>query len=369
MDDDDREKQLAGTRFAAELRRQFKTAGEGGGARARRPRRRLLVALSAGLLVAIVLGGVALAGGFEPLRDTFDPLLDTFWPQNEHGQTYGSAGSAKSYEDEPDLIAVSSDGKRGYCYKSDLDGHIPPLDAAAAEDLNAIGARGYAIPKFESDGTTQIGVFWVGGGGGGGGVMADGARYETSADSHGTLITTTEAADGSITIMREWLGGRATVNSAEDDPSLSRLDAAERPTTWRAIALWFRDDALRRHGHTSSPPVAPDWLVERMSAAARNAGDPDATARWTLTYRRCAAPLEGEVAPEDQTAKYTPVWIVILRGDFIRGLAATGASPTPGSYEWIYLLLDRTTHEVIAEGASAEPFDTSMFHLQGRTQL
>ena len=25
---------------------------------------------------------------------------------------------------------------------------------------------GYAIPKYESDGTTQIGVFWIGGGAG-----------------------------------------------------------------------------------------------------------------------------------------------------------------------------------------------------------
>ena len=74
--------------------------------------------------------------------------------------------------------------------------------------------------------------------------MAGGARYETSADVHGTRITTTEDVDGSITITREWLDGRTTVNSAADDPSLSRLHKAERPTTWREITLWFRDDAL-----------------------------------------------------------------------------------------------------------------------------
>ena len=174
---------------------------------------------------------------------------------------------------------------------------------------------------------------------------------------HGTLITTAEAPGGAITITREWLDGRKTTNSAANDPSLSRLDASERPTTWREITFWFRDDGLTRHGHTSSPPIAPGWLAERMSAAASAAGDPAAIGRWTLTYRRCAAPLEGESAPTDEAAKYTPVWIVTLQGDFA------------DDQRWIYLLLDKDSHEVIAEGASAEPFDTSMFHLQGRTEL
>ena len=189
-----------------------------------------------------------------------------------------------------------------------------------------VGARGFAIPKYESDGTTQIGVFSIGGGGGGG-VMMGGARYEMSADAHGTLITTTEAADGSITIKREWLGGRTTANSAADDPSLSALAKAERPTHWREITLWFRDDALIHHGNTSSPPVAPEWLAGRMSEAAQAAGDPSASARWTLTYRRCAAPLEGEDAPADQTAMYTPVWIAILHGDFTRQSLRPGPAP------------------------------------------
>ena len=371
MDAEDRDDKLNETRFAGELRSQFETLADGAGARERRPRRRrLLIALLAGVLVAMVLGGIALAGGLQPLRDTFEPLRDTFWPQNEHGQTFGAAGRALSPDDEPDLIAVSSDGKRGYCYKTDLDGPAPTMrDPASAEELNAVGARGFAIPKYESDGTTQIGVFWIGGGGGGG-VMMGGARYEMSADAHGTLITTTEAADGSITIKREWLGGRTTTNSAADDPSLSALAKAERPTHWREITLWFRDDALIHHGNTSSPPVAPEWLAGRMSEAAQAAGDPSASARWTLTYRRCAAPLEGEEAPADQAAMYTPVWITILHGDFTRQLTSAGASPAAaGSYGWIYLLLDKDSHEVISEGASATPFDTSMFHLQGRTDL
>ena len=118
MDAQEREKQLARTRFAGELRQQFETAGTSAHARAQRPRRpRVVIALVAGIAIAIVLGGVAAAGGFDQLRKTI-------WPTNEQGQTYGSAGLAKSPDDEPDLIAVASDGKKGYCYKADLDG--PP---------------------------------------------------------------------------------------------------------------------------------------------------------------------------------------------------------------------------------------------------
>jgi hypothetical protein len=151
---------------------------------------------------------------------------------------------------------------------------------------------------------------------------------------------------------------------------LSRLDKAERPTTWREITFWFRDDGLVRHGHTSSPPVAPDWLAQRMSAVAREAGEPGATARWTLTYRRCAAPFEGDAALTNDEVKWSVVWIAILHGDFTRQLTSAEASPAPaGGYSWIYLLFDKDSHEVISEGTSAEPFDTSMFHLQGRTDL
>jgi hypothetical protein len=371
MDARDRDDKLNETRLAGELRSQLEMLAGAAGAREHRPRRRrLVIVLAVGVIIAVVLGGVSLAGGLDPLRDTFDPLRDTFWPQNEHGQTFGSSGLAKSYEDEPDLIAVASDGKRGYCYKTDLDG--PPSTspgAVSADDLNFPGMRGFAIPMFESDGTTQIGVFWIGGGAGGGG-DAGGSRYEQCADAHGTIITTEEAVDGSITITREWLDGRKTTNSAADDPSLSRLDKAERPTTWREITFWFRDDGLTRHGHTSSPPVAPEWLAQRMSTLAREAGDPDATARWTLTYRRCAAPFEGDTALTNDEVKWSVVWIAILHGDFTRQLISAGASPVPtGSYGWIYLLLDKESHEVISEGASAAPFDTSLLHLQGRTDL
>jgi hypothetical protein len=366
MQREDRERELGETQFARELRGQLETQASSV-ARARQPRRsRLVVALVVGIAVAIVLGGVALAGGLEPLRKTI-------WPTNEQGHTYGKAPLAKSVEDEPDLIAVASDGKKGYCYKTDLYGPAPSFRMPPGEvsDYNAAGLRGHAVPKYESDGTTQIGVFWLGGpGSAGGGKSGDGSEYEDTADAHGTIITTKKAADGAITITREALDGSTTTNAAADDPSLLRLSKAERPVTWREITLWFRDVGPTHPALTSSEPVAPDWLVERMSAAAREAGDPKATARWTLQYRRCAAPFEGEAALASEEVEYSLVWIAILHGDFTRQLTSAGASPAAaGSYGWIYLLLDKDSHEVISEGASATPFDTSLFRLQGRTAL
>ena len=364
MDAEDRERQLAETQFAGELRRQFESVGGSSRARARRPRRRrVVIAVAVGIAVAVVLGGVAVASGFNPLK--------TIWPTNEHGQTYGSSGLASSPEDVPDLIAVASDGKKGYCYKADLDGPSPmPTTRRAEEDLEMAGLRGYGIPKYESDGTTRIGVFEIGGpGGGGGGKSPDGRAYETTADAHGTIITTKRAANGAITITRKALDGSTTTTSAADDPSLMRLSKAERPVTWREITLWFRDVGPKQPELTSPEPVAPAWLAERMSAAARDAGDPNATAGWTLQLRRCAAPLEGEAAPSSEEAKYRLVWIAILRGDFTNWSSSTPASPAAGGYGWVYLLIDRDSHEVISEGASVTPFDTSMFRLQGHTRL
>ena len=192
-------------------------------------------------------------------------------------------------------------------------------------------------------------------------------RGEMTADAHGTIITTKKATDGTITITREALDGSTTTNSAADDPSLLRLNKADRPVTWREITLWFSDVGPKHPELTSPEPVAPEWLVERMSAAASAAGDPNATARWTLQFRRCAAPFEGEAALSSDEVKWSLVWIAILHGDFANWPSST-PSPAAG-YGWVYLLLDRDTHEVISEGGSVTPFDTSMFSLQGRTEL
>ena len=100
-------------------------------------------------------------------------------------------------------------------------------------------------------------------------------------------------------------------------------------------------------------------------------GDPAATARWTITYRRCAAPFDGPASLASDAVKWSVVWVP--PSSTVTSLdSSPRLRPVPrrrGSYRWIYLLLDKDSHEVVSEGTSAEPFDTSMFHLQGRTDL
>src|SRR5450759_3831190 len=63
MSNEDAQSQVAGMRFARELRGQFEALGE----RAQEPRKRRRVvvgAVAAGVAVATILGGIALAGGF-----------------------------------------------------------------------------------------------------------------------------------------------------------------------------------------------------------------------------------------------------------------------------------------------------------------
>jgi hypothetical protein len=292
-----------------------------------RPGRLAIVALMAAGLVQL-LGGVALAAA--PMSGTTP--------------------------DPSDLVRVAQGGKQGYCYWGDLQGPPPSLlTQTSPRLLQYTSERGYGIPMYESDGTTQIGVFRLGGGGGGG--SADGSRYEETADAHGTIITTRQSAAGRITITRTELRGATTTNAAASDPSLRRLPKAERPVKWRPITLWFRDVGPKHPELTSKLPTAPAWLVSAMSAAARAAGDPGAAARWTLTFRRAAAPLEGASAPTTDEGKYSVVWIAVLHGDFSDG------------HSWVYLMLERGSHAVIAQGTSVTRFDTSMFPLQGRTLL
>jgi hypothetical protein len=254
-----------------------------------------------------------------------------------------------------DLVAVAHGGVQGYCYWGELQG--PPDDILPTRLVQFTCDRGYGIPIYEADGVTRIGTFELGGpGSGGGGSSPDGSRREETADSHGTIIEVKRSATRQITITRTWLSGATTTNTAAADPSLSRIPRAERPVTWQAIMLWFRGTGPEHPELTSTRPQAPAWLGGRMSAAARAAGDPDAVARWTLTFRRCAAPLEGASAPSTDEGKYKIVWIAVLHGAF-----------TDGS--WSYLILDRGSHGVISQGVSQTPFDTSMLRLQGRTQL
>jgi hypothetical protein len=256
-----------------------------------------------------------------------------------------------------DLVAVAQGGVQGYCYWGELQGPPSELWEAHSRIMQSTYDRGYSIPIYEADGVTRIGSFELGGpGSGGSGSSPDGSKREQTADAYGTIIETRKSASGLITITRTDLRGATATNTAAADPSLTRIPKAERPASWKAITLWFRGTGPKHPELTSKRPKAPAWLVRRMSAAARAAGDPDAVARWTLTFRRCAAPLEGEAAPSADRGKYRIVWIAVLHGAFTDG-------------DWSYLILDRGSHAVISRGTSETPFDTSMFRLQGRTQL
>lgn len=87
---------------------------------------------------------------------------------NANGDTYGATGSTQG---EPDLIAViATNGQEGYVYRTDLEeadgtaaanGFTSPADALAWQEENA--GNVHLIPVYESDGTTTIGEFQVGG--------------------------------------------------------------------------------------------------------------------------------------------------------------------------------------------------------------
>jgi hypothetical protein len=90
------------------------------------------------------------------------------WATNANGQTYG----VRNKTGMPDLEAVSFDsGKRqGYVKASDLDcasGESEVHSPAQAIAWDATSKnRAVSIPVYESDGTTVIGTFIVGGGSG-----------------------------------------------------------------------------------------------------------------------------------------------------------------------------------------------------------
>jgi hypothetical protein len=330
MDAEERERKLAETRFAADLRSQFEALGE----RAKQPRRRrrwVAIAVTAGVAVAGLLGTVALAGGFDsdPAHLPDPPLpAESVYPTNASGDTFGPN---KPLVEDPDLMAVlATNGKVGYCYRKDLEGPMPtsPAEAIASNDR---GLRGYTIPVYESDGTTQIGVFQVGGPGSKSiGKLADGTTITQEADADGNIITTTVAPDGTTTIETKALDGTVTTKT---------LSAAE---------------AARLRKKTPSPTPKPShepdkpraWLLERMSSLARDAGDARATARWELQFREYLKRIEGENTPASPYAQSASVWLVIMHGDFAGG-------------GWRYWLLDPDSHTVISQGQSDRPFDMS----------
>ncbi|WP_163542976.1 hypothetical protein [Occultella kanbiaonis] len=91
--------------------------------------------------------------------------LPTLLGVNANGQTYGATGTSQG---EPDLIAVwATNGLFGYVDRDMLDeasgAHVTdPEEALAWQEQHAGEVR--LLPVYESDGTTQVGEFSIGGG-------------------------------------------------------------------------------------------------------------------------------------------------------------------------------------------------------------
>lgn len=101
------------------------------------------------------------------LTATYVNQTITEWATNEHGQSYGVENSKGS----PDLVAViATNGKTGYALGTDLDS-ADGTNAAQAfkspEDAiswqKARQGMTFSVPVYESDGTTIVGEFLVGG--------------------------------------------------------------------------------------------------------------------------------------------------------------------------------------------------------------
>lgn len=101
------------------------------------------------------------------LTATYVNQTITEWATNEHGQSYGIENS----NGRPDLVAVvATNGKTGYAFRADMD------DAAGEDEQKAFKSpedaiawqkarqgMTFSVPVYESDGTTLVGEFMVGG--------------------------------------------------------------------------------------------------------------------------------------------------------------------------------------------------------------
>jgi hypothetical protein len=96
----------------------------------------------------------------------------------------------------PDLVrVVATNGNTGYCRDQDMKGPCP----GDAEANTKACLRGYTIPVYGADGTTQIGEFVVGGPGSEAVFgEAGGVKVTMAAREDGTIVTTKTAADGKV---------------------------------------------------------------------------------------------------------------------------------------------------------------------------
>ena len=127
------------------------------------PRKGLLAAGTAGLVVMAAAGAVAInlaaAAPTSPASYSGEAEPSGYpFPRNDAGQTYGSQMGATSSETTPDLISTyATNGELGYVLRVDLRDPDPPRNPQEAIASNNRPAR--TIPVYTVDGKTKIGVF------------------------------------------------------------------------------------------------------------------------------------------------------------------------------------------------------------------
>ncbi len=177
-----------------------------------RTRKTWLFVLGAVVAFVSAVGGAAVALGNDtgPVasESTVAPAVAAA-ATNAAGQTYGALPDGPD-DTVPDLVrVVATNGKTGYCRDKDTLGPCPDDDAEANTKACL---RGYVIPVYESDGTTQIGEFVVGGLGSEAVYgEADGSKITMTARADGTIVTTKTADDGTVLSQTlEALDGKVT---------------------------------------------------------------------------------------------------------------------------------------------------------------
>jgi hypothetical protein len=97
-------------------------------------------------IVCVVGGAMAFQSTYAKSATNQSHTNPLNYPENEHGQTYGSAEEATSVEMLPDLIhAGSVNGIAGYLLKKDY-----------------LGELGRDVPLYDVDGKTIIGSYYIG---------------------------------------------------------------------------------------------------------------------------------------------------------------------------------------------------------------
>lgn len=131
------------------------------------PWKRRATVVAAGLVAGALIGGAATAAivGNNQRTQHADGSVDNQpapdYARNPNGQTYGSAKSARTPAEEPDLIeAIATNGRVGYVFREELMGDVPgTLEEVRQHIANGQPSQTRVIPVYEADGETQIGVF------------------------------------------------------------------------------------------------------------------------------------------------------------------------------------------------------------------